>query len=99
MAKRTWRIFGLVNGFGLILFTFGTIDGHPVTAACLLMGTFLLLPGTFVSSAIGHPIGRLIPNDTVASLLVGLLAVATNAGVWLVIAALFHSRRQSRLSR
>jgi|SRR6185369_5150028 len=95
MSKCSWRIFALLNGIGALLFTFGTIDGHPVTAAFLVVGALLLLPGTFAAMSVLRAFGHLVSDDTLASLLAALLAVALNAAVWNIIAALYRSRRKS----
>ncbi len=89
----------MLNGIGLVLFCVGTIDGHPMTAAFLVVGSLLLLPGTCLAFLIGHPLGRVIVDDTVASFLAGLVAVAINAGLWLIIAAVLNSRKQREVSR
>jgi hypothetical protein len=95
MSRRCWRIFTLLNGIGAFLFTFGTIDGHPITDAFLVVGALLLLPGTLAAMFVLRAFGHFISDDTLASLLAALLVVAVNAAVWNIIAALYRSRRKS----
>jgi hypothetical protein len=95
MSTRGWRIFALLNGIGAFLFTFGTIDGHAVTAAFLVVGAMLLLPGTFAAMPLLRASWLSGADDTLASLLAALVAVALNVAVWNIIVAVYRSRKKS----
>jgi len=83
MSRRAWRLFILLNGIGTFLFTFGTIDGSPITAAFLPIGSVLLLPGSFVTFLIGPHLSRLLVNDTLASFVAAWGGILVNLTVWL----------------
>jgi hypothetical protein len=84
-----------LNAIGAFLYTFGTIDGHPITAAFLAVGWLLLLPSIFLEQSVGHMFGRLFMSDTLASFLTACVVVAANAAIWNIVAMLVSSRRAS----
>jgi Co/Zn/Cd efflux system component len=96
VSKRSWRIFVLVNGIGVFLFTFGTIDGSPLTAAFLPVGILLLFPGTFVAFEVGPYLGHIVANDAAAMFLASLLAVLVNGMIWMLIAGVNQGVRNRR---
>ena len=88
---KLWRIFFLLNGIGVVLFTFGTIDGNAITQAFTPIGIILLLPAGVLVMALGRYVGKAIPIDEAASFIAALLAVALNGMVWIL---LFWSRQR-----
>jgi len=83
-----------MNGIGVVLFTFGTIDGNAITQAFVPAAIILLLPAGVLTMSLGRYVGKMIPSDEVASLIAALLAVALNGMVW----SLFFWSRQRRNS-
>jgi len=99
LGQRTRQIFILLSGIGVVLFTLGTIDGPPVTAAFLPVGILLLLPGSLAALTIGRLLGHLVPVDELASFLASLVAVFLNWVVWELIALAAHIIRRRNTVR
>ena len=73
---RVWRIFALLTGIGVLLVTFGTIDGDPIRQAFTPVGGLLLMPGILVSVAVGPHLAGKGARGEVLQFLATLPAVA-----------------------
>jgi hypothetical protein len=94
---KLWRIFFLLNGIGVVLFTFGTIDGNAITQAFTPVGIIFLLPAGVLAMALGRYVGKVIPSDEAASFIAALVTVALNGMVWILLVRSRQRRNSAKL--
>jgi hypothetical protein len=99
LSKRAWRAYIILNATGVLLSSFGTLDGDPVTGTALLIGVVLLFPGTLPVIAYVGQLTRTFDSFGVYGdhLALALLASVVNLPIWMIMSKLFtlvfHRRR------
>jgi hypothetical protein len=84
MTKRIWRIFAIVNGAGVVCFTFGSLEGAMRTAL-LEVGGLLLLPASLLMAPVGIAFnfgGHHFVSERVSQFVAALVVAGVNCAVW-----------------
>ena len=93
MGERTWRIFFLINGIGILLLAFGALD-DPIRGAFLDVGILLLIPGILPFIFFGSHVNHSPLTIIFAQLLSIVLVMLLNWLVWTALSKLVRFLRQ-----